>query len=80
ILQMQEQIRKQQEDNEFRFQQLEGGTQGGQQPASQKKSDATPAPNSDGNTESGTDNSVAEAPATQAPADAGNQSDGGQSV
>ncbi|RUW23322.1 tol-pal system protein YbgF [Mesorhizobium sp. M4B.F.Ca.ET.215.01.1.1] len=80
ILQMQEQIRKQQEDNEFRFQQLEGGTQGGQQPASQKKSDATPAPNSDGNTESGTDNSVAEAPAKQAPADAGNQSDGGQSV
>ncbi|RWX61623.1 tol-pal system protein YbgF, partial [Mesorhizobium sp. M4B.F.Ca.ET.089.01.1.1] len=80
ILQMQEQIRKQQEDNEFRFQQLEGGTQGGQQPASQKKSDATPAPNSDGNTESGTNNSVAEAPATQAPADAGNQSDGGQSV
>src|SRR5690606_13511920 len=27
ILQMQEQIRKQQEDNEFRFQQLEGGGQ-----------------------------------------------------
>ncbi|RUZ55681.1 tol-pal system protein YbgF, partial [Mesorhizobium sp. M7A.F.Ca.US.003.02.2.1] len=38
VLQMQEQIRKQQEDNEFRFQQLEGGgTQGGQPPA-QKKS------------------------------------------
>jgi len=36
ILQMQEQIRKQQEDNEFRFQQLEGGGQG-----AQKKSDAT---------------------------------------
>lgn len=35
ILQMQEQIRKQQEDNEFRFQQLEGGGQ-----APQKKSDA----------------------------------------
>src|SRR6266542_3756294 len=39
VLQMQEQIRKQQEDNEFRFQQLEGGSQGGQQPAEQKKSD-----------------------------------------
>ena len=38
ILQMQEQIRKTQEDNEFRFQQLEqGGTAGGQQ----KKSDAS---------------------------------------
>ncbi|OQM75117.1 tol-pal system protein YbgF [Manganibacter manganicus] len=37
ILQMQEQIRKQQEDNEFRFQQLEqGGGQGGQ-----KRSDAS---------------------------------------
>jgi tol-pal system protein YbgF len=36
ILQMQEQIRKQQEDNEFRFQQLEGS--GGQ--GQQKKSDA----------------------------------------
>ena len=36
ILQMQEQIRKQQEDNEFRFQQLEGGDQG-----KQKKSEAT---------------------------------------
>jgi tol-pal system protein YbgF len=36
VLQMQEQIRKQQEDNEFRFQQLEGGGQG-----PQKKSDAT---------------------------------------
>jgi len=81
ILQMQEQIRKQQEDNEFRFQQLEGGTQGGQQPASQKKSEATPPPNGDGNSDNGTDNSVAEAPATQAPADAGAQSSGGgQSV
>ncbi|TPM29359.1 tol-pal system protein YbgF [Mesorhizobium sp. B2-3-4] len=74
ILQMQEQIRKQQEDNEFRFQQLEGGGQGGQAPA-QKKSQAAPA---DGNT------SVAEAPAGQAPADTGNQaasqSSGGQSV
>ncbi|TIQ50810.1 MAG: tol-pal system protein YbgF, partial [Mesorhizobium sp.] len=49
VLQMQEQIRKQQEDNEFRFQQLEGGSQGAQQPAEQKKSDAT------------TDRSVAEA-------------------
>jgi tol-pal system protein YbgF len=36
VLQMQEQIRKQQEDNEFRFQQLEGGGQG-----TQKKSDAS---------------------------------------
>jgi tol-pal system protein YbgF len=35
VLQMQEQIRKQQEDNEFRFQQLEQGA-----PAGQKKSDA----------------------------------------
>ena len=48
ILQMQEQIRKQQEDNEFRFQQLEGaGSQG-----SKKKSDAGGAP----------DGSLAEAP------------------
>lgn len=62
ILQMQEQIRKQQEDNEFRFQQLEGGSQGAQQPAEQKKSEATPQDNN-------TDSSVAEAPATQAPAD-----------
>jgi len=76
ILQMQEQIRKQQEDNEFRFQQLEGGSQGAQQPPAQKKSEAAPAENNDGNT----DNSVAEAPATQAPADAGAQSGGGQSV
>jgi len=53
ILQMQEQMRKQQEDNEFRFQQLEGG--GGQQP--QKKSDASGA----------RDTTVAAAPA--APAD-----------
>lgn len=53
ILQMQEQMRKQQEDNEFRFQQLEGG--GGQQP--QKKSDA-----SDSN------RTVAAAPAATAPA------------
>jgi len=58
ILQMQEQMRKQQEDNEFRFQQLEGGSQG--KPASgQKKSDAS----------SDTNRSVAEAPA--APADNG---------
>lgn len=41
ILQMQEQIRKQQEDNEFRLQQLEEGG-GGQ--ATQRKSDATGAP------------------------------------
>jgi tol-pal system protein YbgF len=61
VLQMQEQIRKQQEDNEFRFQQLEGGSQGGQQPAGQKKSDA----------DANTDSSVAEVPSTQAPADAG---------
>ncbi|MGX5840491.1 tol-pal system protein YbgF [Mesorhizobium sp. ArgA1] len=71
VLQMQEQMRKQQEDNEFRFQQLEGGSSG--QPPAQKKSEAAP---QDGNT----DNSVAEAPATQAPADSGAQSDGGQSV
>ena len=70
VLQMQEQIRKQQEDNEFRFQQLEGGTQGGQPPA-QKKSDAAPpipAP------------TWQTAPATQAPADAGTAPGGGQSV
>ncbi len=42
ILQMQEQLRKQQEDNEFRFQELEGG--GGSKPASNKRSEAeTPA-------------------------------------
>lgn len=74
VLQMQEQIRKQQEDNEFRFQQLEGGAQGGQPPA-QKKSDAA----TDANTD------VAAAPAAQAPADAGtapggNQSTGGKTV
>ncbi|RWH80394.1 MAG: tol-pal system protein YbgF [Mesorhizobium sp.] len=67
VLQMQEQIRKQQEDNEFRFQQLEGGSQGAQQPAEQKKSDAT------------TDRSVAEAPATHSPADAGTPPADGQS-
>ncbi|WP_202365583.1 tol-pal system protein YbgF [Mesorhizobium sp. L-2-11] len=70
VLQMQEQIRKQQEDNEFRFQQLEGGSQGAQQPREQKKSDAT----------TDTDRSVAEAPATQAPADAGTPPAGGQEV
>ena len=69
VLQMQEQIRKQQEDNEFRFQQLEGGSQGAQQPAEQKKSDAT----------TKTDSSVAEAPATHAPADAGSPPAGDQS-
>jgi len=77
VLQMQEQIRKQQEDNEFRFQQLEGGSQGGQAPAApKKKSDAT-------TTDTNTD--VAAAPATQAPADAGaatgsDQSTGGKTV
>lgn len=76
VLQMQEQIRKQQEDNEFRFQQLEGGSQGGQAPAApKKKSDATTDTNTD----------VAAAPATQAPADAGaapggDQSAGGKTV
>ncbi|UVK42253.1 tol-pal system protein YbgF [Mesorhizobium sp. AR07] len=70
VLQMQEQIRKQQEDNEFRFQQLEGGTQGRQPPA-QKKSDAT---TTDTNT------NVAAAPAKQAPAVAGTAPAGGQSV
>ncbi|RWP63002.1 tol-pal system protein YbgF [Mesorhizobium sp.] len=70
VLQMQEQIRKQQEDNEFRFQQLEGGSQGAQQPREQKKSDAT----------TNTDSSVAEAPATHAPADAGTPPAGGQEV
>ncbi|PAP99595.1 MAG: tol-pal system protein YbgF [Mesorhizobium sp.] len=68
VLQMQEQIRKQQEDNEFRFQQLEGGSQGAPQPAEQKKSDAT----------TNTDSSVAEAPATHAPADAGTPPAGAQ--
>ncbi|TPJ68825.1 tol-pal system protein YbgF [Mesorhizobium sp. B2-7-1] len=85
ILQMQEQMRKQQEDNEFRFQQLEGGSQGGAKPAGQKKSEAAPQDGNgnDGNTnlgDAGTDNSVAQAPATQAPADAGGQNGGGKSV
>ncbi|OBQ63678.1 tol-pal system protein YbgF [Mesorhizobium erdmanii] len=80
VLQMQEQIRKQQEDNEFRFQQLEGGSQGGSQggqapAAPKKKSDAT----------TDTNTNVAAAPATQAPADAGaavgsDQSSGGKTV
>ncbi|RTL96681.1 MAG: tol-pal system protein YbgF [Hyphomicrobiales bacterium] len=93
ILQMQEQIRKQQEDNEFRFQQLEGGSQGGAKPAGQKKSEAAPQDgnNNDGSTtlgdagagqsgtgDAGTDDSVAAAPATQAPADTGGQNGGGQ--
>jgi tol-pal system protein YbgF len=56
ILQMQEQIRKQQEDNEFRFQQLEGS--GGQ--GTQKKSDAG----------SAADRSVAAAPVDQPTANA----------
>nr|WP_245247677.1 tol-pal system protein YbgF [Tianweitania sediminis] len=38
ILQMQEQLRKQQEDNEFRFQELEGGAK----PAGEKRTEATP--------------------------------------
>ncbi|TPN77731.1 tol-pal system protein YbgF [Mesorhizobium sp. CU2] len=88
ILQMQEQMRKQQEDNEFRFQQLEGGTQGAK-PAGQKKSEAVPqdgstsvgqaATGDNGASDNGTDNSVAEAPATQAPADTGAQN-GGKTV
>ncbi|TIO75458.1 MAG: tol-pal system protein YbgF [Mesorhizobium sp.] len=82
ILQMQEQMRKQQEDNEFRFQQLEGGSQGAK-PTGQKKSEAAP-PNGDTNNASngdaGTDTGVAQAPATQAPADAGAQDGGGKSV
>lgn len=61
ILQMQEQIRKQQEDNEFRLQQLEEGSQGGQ-----KKSDAggsgsslaaAPGATASGSTNSGPTNS-----------------------
>lgn len=89
ILQMQEQMRKQQEDNEFRFQQLEGGSQGAK-PTGQKKSEAAP---QDGNTgngntnmgdagtgDSGTDTDVAQAPAPQAPADTGAQDGGGKSV
>ncbi|SFO47461.1 tol-pal system protein YbgF [Mesorhizobium sp. NFR06] len=94
ILQMQEQMRKQQEDNEFRFQQLEGGSQGGAKPAGQKKSEAAPQDGNanGGNTnlgdagtgqsgtgDAGTDNSVAQAPATQAPADTGSQN-GGKTV
>lgn len=95
ILQMQEQIRKQQEDNEFRFQQLEGGSQGGAKPAGQKKSEAAPRDgnSNSGNTnlgdagtgdsgtgDAGTDNSVAQAPATPAPSDASGQDSGGKSV
>ena len=95
ILQMQEQMRKQQEDNEFRFQQLEGGSQGGAKPAGQKKSEAAPqgGNSNGGNTnlgdagtgqsgtgDAGTDDSVAQAPATQAPADTGGQSGGGKTV
>lgn len=80
ILQMQEQMRKQQEDNEFRFQQLEGGSQGAKPAGNQKKSESAPA---NGNTnvgDAGTDTSVAEAPATQAPADSGAQDSGGKSI
>ena len=87
ILQMQEQIRKQQEDNEFRFQQLEGGSQGAK-PAGQKKSEAAP---QNGDTGSGdtaigdagtgdAGTGVAEAPATQAPADSASQNGSGKSV
>ncbi|CDX25154.1 conserved exported hypothetical protein [Mesorhizobium sp. ORS 3324] len=85
ILQMQEQMRKQQEDNEFRFQQLEGGSQGAK-PAGQKKSEAAPANNGGttmgdaGTGNAGADTSVADAPATQAPAGAGAQDGGGKSV
>ncbi|MEW6635055.1 MAG: tol-pal system protein YbgF [Pseudomonadota bacterium] len=84
ILQMQEQIRKQQEDNEFRFQQLEGGSQGAKPPP-QKKSEAAPANGGttlgDASTgDAGANNSVAEAPATAAPADAGGQDSGGKTV
>jgi len=87
ILQMQEQIRKQQEDNEFRFQQLEGGAK----PAGQKKSEATPPSGNTGNTnlgdagtgqsgtgDAGTDNSVAQAPAAQS--DTGGQDSGGKTI
>ncbi|AZO11101.1 MULTISPECIES: tol-pal system protein YbgF [unclassified Mesorhizobium] len=83
ILQMQEQMRKQQEDNEFRFQQLEGGSQGAK-PTGQKKSEAAPQ-NGDANggdagmADAGADTNVADAPPTQAPAAAGTQS-GGKSV
>jgi tol-pal system protein YbgF len=42
ILQTQEQLRKQQEDNEFRFQELEGGKSGGAKPAPAKRSDVAP--------------------------------------
>ena len=64
VLQMQEQMRKQQEDNEFRFQQLEqGGSGGGQQ-----KSDAG----------TGADTSIASGNITQTP-DTGASADG-QSV
>lgn len=66
VLQMQEQIRKQQEDNEFRFQQLEQGGSGG----NQQKSDAG---------HSGTDTNVASAPARQPAQDSGAAA-GGQSV
>ncbi|TIO65071.1 MAG: tol-pal system protein YbgF, partial [Mesorhizobium sp.] len=87
ILQMQEQMRKQQEDNEFRFQQLEGGSQGAK-PTGQKKSEAAPQDGSSGNTnmgdagagDSGTDTNVATAPATQAPPGTAPQDGGGKSV
>ncbi|MHA6642962.1 tol-pal system protein YbgF [Mesorhizobium sp. A623] len=64
VLQMQEQIRKQQEDNEFRLQQLEQGA-----PAGQKKSEAGA-----GNT------SVAQAPVAAQPPAAGQPPADGQSV
>ncbi|HEY4191859.1 MAG TPA: tol-pal system protein YbgF, partial [Mesorhizobium sp.] len=57
VLQMQEQIRKQQEDNEFRFQQLEQGAPAG----GQKKSDAGATAPAAGAA------SVAQAPATATP-------------
>ncbi|AZO60802.1 MAG: tol-pal system protein YbgF [Mesorhizobium sp.] len=87
ILQMQEQMRKQQEDNEFRFQQLEGGSQGAK-PTGQKKSETAPQDGSSGNTnmgdagagDSGTDTNVATAPATQAAPGTAPQDGGGKSV
>jgi tol-pal system protein YbgF len=70
VLQMQEQIRKQQEDNEFRFQQLEQGGGGGQG-GGQKKSDAA----------GETNRSLAKAPASGASGDvAPSSADDGQTV
>lgn len=63
ILQMQEQMRKMQEDNEFRFQELEKSRQGRAQPA-QENTDTAAAP-ADEQPANGED----AAPAEQAPAD-----------